>query len=56
MQRLPWGFLQQVLEYRRYASAYYANKANPKGWEESDMRTLAMDIELALAAEALAGE
>jgi hypothetical protein len=51
LQRLPSGFLQQVLEYRRYVAAYFANEADPKGWQSSAMRTLAMEIEHALAAE-----
>lgn len=51
MQRLPVGFLEQILEYRSYAAAYYVNEANAPGWEKSEMRTLAIQIEMALAQE-----
>jgi len=50
VQRVPVGFLQQIIEYRRYTEAYYANKADPKGWSSSEMRTLAQTIELELVA------
>jgi hypothetical protein len=53
VQRLPSGFLQQVLEYRRYASAYFANDVDPKGWQSTEMRQLAMQIAHDLAAEDL---
>jgi hypothetical protein len=52
-QRLPAGFLEQVIEYRHYAAAKAANEIDPKGWQQSTMRTLAMEIEFALAAEEL---
>ena len=52
-QRLPVGFLEQLLEYRAYASAYHANEADPKGWTSSPMRTLAQEIEAALVEEGL---
>jgi hypothetical protein len=51
LQRLPVGFLQQVIEYRRYAAAYAANQVDPKGWQQSEMRQLAMEIEHDLAVE-----
>lgn len=54
LQRLPEGFLQQVIEYRRYAEAYFANQADPKGWQDSEMRTLAQQIEFEMIAEAKA--
>ena len=47
--------MEQIIEYRAYASAYMANKVNPKGWQDSEMRTLAMEHELALAQEAIGG-
>lgn len=53
MQRLPVGFLEQVIEYRAYARAKAANAADPKGFDTSPMRRLAMEIEASLAAEAL---
>ena len=43
-----------MIEYRAYAAAKAANDVDPKGWGSSDMRTLAMDIQMALAAEELA--
>jgi hypothetical protein len=52
-QRLPVGFLEQIIEYRRYAEAYAANQADPAGWRSTPMRTLAMEIEHALAEEEL---
>jgi hypothetical protein len=52
-QRLPAGFLEQVIEYRAYAAAKAANDIDPKGCTQSDMRKLAMEIEMALAAEAI---
>jgi len=55
-QRLPAGFLEQVIEYRNYAAAVHANQRDPKGWESSDMRTLAMIIEHELAAEEIDAE
>jgi hypothetical protein len=54
-QRLPAGFLEQVIEYRAYAAAYFANIADPKGWQASPMRQLATEIEFALADEELDG-
>lgn len=53
-RRLPVGFMEQILEYRRYAEAKAANDANLGGWETDAMRTLAMQIELELVAEARA--
>jgi hypothetical protein len=54
LQRLPAGFLPQVIEYRRYAAAYFVNIADPTGWQSSDLRTLAKEIEHALAEEEIA--
>jgi len=51
LQRLPVGFMEQVIEYRRYAEAVATNTAHPEGWDTSPMRTLAMEIEHELAAE-----
>jgi hypothetical protein len=51
-QRLPIGFLEQVLEYRSAAAARAANQADPKGWSSSPMRVLMQEIETALAMEA----
>lgn len=55
-QRLPAGFLEQIVEYRRYADAYYANQADPKGWQGSEMRRLATAIEFEVTQEATTGE
>lgn len=49
LQRLPVGFLEQIVEYRSYAAAFAANAADPKGWASSPMRTRVKDIEHALA-------
>ncbi len=54
VQRVPVGFLQDVILYRRYAAAYFANQADPTGWQQSPMRTTAMEIEHTVAAEAIA--
>jgi hypothetical protein len=51
LQRLPAGFLEQVIEYRSYAAAYTANELDPAGWQHTPMRTLAMEIEHDLANE-----
>ena len=51
-QRLPVGFLERVIEYRAYAHAVALNEADPRGWKNSDLRTLAKTIELELVAEA----
>lgn len=53
-QRLPAGFLEQVIEYRHYAAARAANIVDPKGWRQDPMRTLAKEIEHDLVAEELA--
>lgn len=50
-QRLPVGFLEQVIEYRAYAAAHAANEVDAPGWEKSPMRTMARQIEMALAQE-----
>jgi len=54
LQRLPAGFLQQVIEYRHYAAAVAANAADPKGASSSPLRTLAQEIEFELAAGEIA--
>lgn len=48
------GFLQQVIEYRRYAEAYAANAANLPGWDASPLRIVATEIEHELAEEEIA--
>ena len=53
LQRLPVGFLEQVIEYRHYAAAVAANRTDPHGWQSSPMRTLAQEIDHALAEEEL---
>ena len=54
-QLLPVGFLEQIVEYRRYADAKRANDLDPKGWSQGgDMRVLAFTIEMELAKEELA--
>jgi len=40
-----------VIEYRRYADAYVANQADPKGWQSSELRIMAKTIEHELAQE-----
>lgn len=52
---LPVGFVDQLLEYRAYAHAHAMNRADPKGFEASPMRQLAMEIEASFAEEALRG-
>ena len=56
MQRLPVGFLEQLLEYRNYAAAVRANADDEKGWQSSPMRILAKQIQHALAGEARAAQ
>lgn len=53
MQRLPIGFLEQVLEYRAYAHAHAANAVDPKGSDSTPMRALALEIEAAMAVEGI---
>jgi hypothetical protein len=55
MQRMPVGFLEDVILARRYVEAYYANEANVPGWDQSELRTLARQIEMELAQEAIKG-
>lgn len=55
-QRLPVGFLEQIVEYRAYVAAYAANEANAPGWETSPLRTLGRRIEMRLAQEAIDGD
>lgn len=52
-QRLPEGFLEQVIEYRAYAAAHAANEADPGGWQASKMRKLAKRIQHELVAAEL---
>lgn len=54
-QRLPAGFLEQVIEYRAYAAAYAANEIDASGWQASPLRTLAKEIEHELAEEEIEG-
>jgi hypothetical protein len=54
LQRLPAGFLQQIIEYRSYAAAVAANDVDPAGWQASTLRTVAKDIEHALVDEEMA--
>lgn len=56
MQRLPIGFLEQVIEYRAYERAHAANQADPKGSESTPMRRLALENEAALALEGMMHE
>jgi hypothetical protein len=51
VQRLPVGFLLQIIEYRRYADAYAANAARMPDREHSELRMIATEIEHELAAE-----
>lgn len=50
-RRLPVGFLDQIVEYRVFAAAVRANEADPNGWDQSPMRRLAQEIEMAIAAD-----
>lgn len=43
--------MEQIIEYRSYAAAKTANDVDPKGWDGSDMRSLAAQIEHDLAQE-----
>jgi len=54
--RLPVGFLETLIEYRAYAAAKRANDVDPTGWSSSPLRTLAFQIEMALAQEEMTGE
>jgi len=47
--RLPDGFLEEIILSRYYGRAVAANQVDPKGWNNSQMRTTAMEIELELA-------
>jgi hypothetical protein len=53
-QRLPAGFLEQVVEYRHYAAAYHANQVDPKGGQSTPMRMIATEIEFERAAAEIA--
>lgn len=51
-QRLPVGFLEQLIEYRGYAAAHHANIVDEKGFDSTPMRRLAKEIQHRLAEEA----
>jgi hypothetical protein len=53
LERVPVGFLEQIVEYRAYAYAKAQNDADEsgKGWTSTPMRTLAQEIEMELAAQ-----
>lgn len=53
LQRLPVGFMEQIIEYRRYAEAKAANDADPDPVrrQSTPMRMLANEIEFDLAEE-----
>lgn len=51
INRLPSGFMDEMIESFQYARAFAANQADPKGWQSSPMRSQAMDIESELAEE-----
>lgn len=55
MQRLPVGFLDEVILTRRYVEAYRANEANVPGWEQSELRSIAQHIKFELAQEEIDG-
>jgi hypothetical protein len=56
IDRLPVGFLNEIVECRAYARAYYANEANPDGWNSSALRILAQTIKTELVQEAIDAE
>lgn len=51
-QRLPVGFLEQLIEYRVYAAAHHANIVDEKGFDSTPMRRQAKEIQHQLALEA----
>ena len=52
--RLPEGFMDEMIESFSYAKAFAANQADSKSWQSSPMRITAMEIEHAIAAEDIA--
>lgn len=55
-QRLPAGFLEEIIESRLFARAYFANQADPQRWQSSPMRIAAMELEHELAQEEMTRE
>ena len=47
--RLPAGFMDEMIESFSYARAMSANQADRKSWQSSPMRVAAMENEMALA-------
>lgn len=53
--RLPEGLLEEIIASRAYARAVAANQVDPKGWDQSELRTIAKEIEHELVAEEIDG-
>jgi hypothetical protein len=51
IERLPEGFVDEMIESYAYARAVSANHADPKGRQSSALRTAATEIEFELAEE-----
>ena len=51
IDRLPCGFVDEMIESFAFARAVSANDANVPGWETSPLRTLARQIEMDIAQE-----
>ncbi len=51
MDRLPAGFVDEMIESFQYARAVSANKTDPKGHASSPLRQAAAENEMALAEE-----
>ena len=49
--RLPAGFMDEMIESFSYARAMSANQADRKNWQSSPMRIAAMDNDMAIAEE-----
>lgn len=54
-ERVPVGFLDDVIAARRFVEAFYANQRDPKGSDSTPMRRLVLELEAEDAAAVLGG-
>ena len=52
--RLPEGFLDEIVASLAFARAVAANETDPKGWQSSDLRIMAKELEHERAEEEIA--
>lgn len=55
IERMPVGFLEDVIAVRRFVEAVHANQRDPEGSNATPMRRLALALEAETAIEQLNG-